>query len=33
MSSIQEGPVFGVGDASYQAAGGLEGLQRLVSDF
>ncbi|MCF7202699.1 group II truncated hemoglobin [Pseudomonas oligotrophica] len=33
MSSIQEGPVFGVGDASYQAAGGLDGLQRLVADF
>ena len=26
-------PVFGVGDASFQAAGGVEGLQRLVDDF
>jgi len=24
---------YGVGDASYQAAGGIEGLQRLVNDF
>ena len=24
---------FGVGDASYQAAGGIEGLRRLVDDF
>lgn len=26
-------PVFGVGDASYQAAGGQAGLRRLVEDF
>lgn len=26
-------PAFGTGDASYQAAGGFEGLQRLVDDF
>ncbi len=26
-------PVFGVGDASFQAAGGEAGLQRLVADF
>lgn len=26
-------PVFGVGDASFQAAGGREGLRRLVEDF
>lgn len=26
-------PVFGNEDASYQAAGGLEGLRRLVDDF
>ena len=24
---------FGVGDASYQAAGGIDGLRRLVDDF
>ena len=24
---------FGIGDASYQAAGGIEGLRRLVDDF
>lgn len=24
---------YGVGDASYQAAGGIEGLRRLVDDF
>jgi hemoglobin len=24
---------YGVGDASYQAAGGIDGLQRLVDDF
>ena len=32
MTSDQE-PVFGVGDASFQAAGGEPGLQRLVADF
>ncbi|MFD2644844.1 group II truncated hemoglobin [Pseudomonas japonica] len=26
-------PVFGNADASYQAAGGLDGLRRLVDDF
>jgi hemoglobin len=26
-------PPFGVGDASYQAAGGIEGLRCLVDDF
>ena len=24
---------YGVGDASYRAAGGIEGLRRLVEDF
>ena len=24
---------YGVGDASYRAAGGIEGLRRLVDDF
>lgn len=28
-----QSPVFGVGDASYQAAGGAVGLHRLVEDF
>ncbi len=26
-------PAFGSGDASYQAAGGIDGLRRLVDDF
>lgn len=26
-------PAFGTGDASYQAAGGIDGLRRLVDDF
>lgn len=26
-------PAYGTGDASYQAAGGIEGLQRLATDF
>lgn len=26
-------PAYGVGDASYQAAGGIDGLQRLTADF
>jgi hemoglobin len=26
-------PPYGVGDASYQAAGGIDGLHRLVDDF
>lgn len=25
--------IYGVGDASYQAAGGIQGLRRLVTDF
>lgn len=28
-----QAPVFGVGDASFQAAGGAVGLRRLVEDF
>jgi len=30
---VSETPVFGVGDASFQAAGGQEGLERLVAEF
>lgn len=30
---MQQTAVYGVGDASYQAAGGIEGLRRLVADF
>lgn len=30
---MQEVAVYGVGDASYQAAGGIDGLRRLVADF
>ncbi|NQD96142.1 group II truncated hemoglobin [Pseudomonas sp. CrR25] len=30
---MNEQPVYGVADASYQAAGGLDGLRRLVDDF
>ncbi|ANY87343.1 MULTISPECIES: group II truncated hemoglobin [Pseudomonas] len=26
-------PAYGTGDASYQAAGGIDGLRRLVDDF
>lgn len=26
-------PPFGAGDASYQAAGGIDGLRRLIDDF
>lgn len=26
-------PAYGVGDASYRAAGGIDGLRRLVDDF
>ena len=26
-------PTYGVGDASYQAAGGIDGQRRLVDDF
>ncbi len=30
---MQQVAVYGEGDASYQAAGGIEGLRRLVADF
>lgn len=30
---MQQQVIYGVGDASYQAAGGIEGLHRLVADF
>ena len=30
---MQQTAVYGEGDASYQAAGGIEGLRRLVADF
>ena len=30
---MSEQPPYGVGDASYRAAGGIDGLQRLVADF
>lgn len=30
---MQQTAVYGVGDASYQSAGGIEGLRRLVADF
>lgn len=30
---MQEVAVYGVGDASYQAAGGIDGLRSLVADF
>lgn len=30
---MQQQAIYGVGDASYQAAGGIEGLRRLVTDF
>ena len=30
---MQQQVIYGVGDASYQAAGGIEGLQRLAGDF
>ncbi|WP_298187536.1 group II truncated hemoglobin [uncultured Pseudomonas sp.] len=30
---MQKAAVYGTGDASYQAAGGIEGLRGLVSDF
>jgi hemoglobin len=33
LMSLDQGPAFGVGDASFQAAGGEPGLQRLVADF
>lgn len=32
MNSTQNRP-FGQGDASFQAAGGIEGIERLVNDF
>ena len=31
--SSQQGRRFGDGDASFQAAGGIEGIERLVTDF
>lgn len=31
--AVSQSPAYGVGDASYQAAGGITGLQRLVDDF
>lgn len=30
---VSSNPPYGVGDASYQAAGGIDGLRRLVDDF
>ena len=30
---LSQPPAYGVGDASYLAAGGIDGLQRLVDDF
>ncbi len=30
---MSNNPSYGVGDASYQAAGGIDGLRRLVDDF
>lgn len=30
---MSEKPVYGIGDASYRAAGGIEGLRRLVDEF
>lgn len=30
---MSDTPTYGVGDASYQAAGGIDGLRRLVDDF
>jgi hemoglobin len=30
---MQQQAIYGVGDASYQAAGGIEGLRRLVTEF
>lgn len=32
-SVTENKPTYGTGDASYQAAGGLEGIQKLVNDF
>jgi hemoglobin len=31
--SAEQGRRFGEGDASFQAAGGIEGIERLVDDF
>ena len=31
--TIPPTPVYGIGDATYQAAGGLEGITRLVDSF
>ena len=33
MMSSQQSRQFGDGDASFQAAGGIEGIERLVEDF
>lgn len=33
MTTLPRTPVYGAADASYQAAGGIEGLRRLVDDF
>ena len=30
---MSETPPYGTGDASYQAAGGIDGLRHLVDDF
>ena len=30
---MSDTPPYGIGDASYQAAGGIDGLRRLVDDF
>jgi hemoglobin len=30
---MSNAPIYGVGDASYQAAGGIEGLKLLCADF
>lgn len=33
MTTHSTAPLYGTGDASYQAAGGIEGIRRLVDDF
>lgn len=33
MSGEQHKPAYGTGDASYQAAGGIEGIRALVDEF
>ena len=32
-NAMSHTPPYGIGDASYQAAGGIAGLRRLVADF